>query len=152
MSGWPLCCCSLPSQSLHRPSLVASRSLKTPRFLSSLLARSPQTIYRFGRPPRVFALKAADGRREGEMGPLCSSIFQSQKGLLRPLHVRLGWQRGVERRGERVYLGQIRLLNGWDAFFFFHAFAAFAISLRGGASIERKNEWQSGEEEKGKGT
>ena len=57
----------------------------------------------------------------------------------------------MERRGERVYLGQIRLLNGWDAFFFFHAFAAIAISLRGGASIERKNEWQSGEE-KGKGT
>ena len=52
----------------------------------------------------------------------------------------------MERRGERVYLGQIRLLNGWDAFFFFHAFAAIAISLRGGASIERKNEWQSGEE------
>ena len=85
------------------------------------------------------------------MGPLCSSIFQSQKGLLRPLHVRLGWQRGVERRGERVYLGQIRLLNGWDAFFFFHAFAAIAISLRGGASIERKNEWQSGERRKGEG-
>ena len=58
----------------------------------------------------------------------------------------------MERRGERVYLGQIRLLNGWDAFFFFHAFAvSAAISLRGGASIERKNEWQSGEE-KGKGT
>ena len=61
--------------------------------------------------------------------------------------------RMAERRGERVYLGQIRLLNGWDAFFFFHAFAvyAIAISLRGGASIERKNEWQSGEE-KGKET
>ena len=54
----------------------------------------------------------------------------------------------MERRGERVYLGQIRLLNGWDAFFFFQAYAAIAISLRGGASIERKNEWQS-EGEKG---
>ena len=54
-----------PYPSIVPPSLVASRSLKTPRFLSSL-ARSPQTIYRFGRPPRVFALKAADGRREGK--------------------------------------------------------------------------------------
>ena len=118
-------------------SLAASRSPKTPRFFSILLLLLPslspsllssQTIYRFGR-PRVFALKAADGRERGRRRERRGGLFalpfpNPKKGYFASRsrieeRGRRETNRGGQQQRQGFYLGQIRLLNSTDAFFFF---------------------------------